>query len=92
MLALPTNSTICFLLSTFGDGEPPDDAWAFYEELQTKGLVTLFHGTFPPFSIFGLGSRSYRHFNVFATFVYEKLVHLGATPILPIVLGDNSMG
>lgn len=48
-----------FLMATYGEGEPTDNATAFYKWLQSAdaNLNSL------SFSVFGLGNKQYEHFN-----------------------------
>ncbi|WP_043582325.1 flavodoxin domain-containing protein [Geminisphaera colitermitum] len=67
-----------FVVSTWGDGEPPSDAESFYGDLTsaTVDLSALRH------AVFGLGDRDYQYFNAFARNLDERLVALGSRPFL----------
>ena len=73
-----------FIVSTWGDGEPPDDAVDFFEELQDASfnLSTL------QYAIFGLGDESYPDFNQFAKDLDKELLRLGAKPFMERVDSD----
>ncbi len=64
-----------FIVSTWGEGDPPLDAEDFYNELQEfdQNLYNLRYG------IMGLGDRSYSIFNGFAKDLDNSLGKLGAT-------------
>lgn len=67
-------SRALFVVSTWGDGEPPADACDFWyalekAELELSGLR---------FAVFGLGDRDYQNYNAFARMLDERLVALGA--------------
>uniref|UniRef100_A0A5K3EX69 Flavodoxin-like domain-containing protein n=1 Tax=Mesocestoides corti TaxID=53468 RepID=A0A5K3EX69_MESCO len=81
------NSTLSiFIVATYGDGEPPDDATHFYDWLQAHcdPLTGL------RYAVFGLGDSGYLEFNQFAKQVDCRLSLLGASRLLPLCLGDAS--
>lgn len=67
-----------FVVSTWGDGEPPADACDFHYDLQKEELAlgNLRHG------VFGLGDRDYQNFNAFARELDERLIALGSRPLI----------
>lgn len=73
-----------FIVSTWGDGEPPDDAAPFFEELQDSS-VNLSH---LDFAILGLGDESYPDFNQFAKDLEQELKRLGANAFHPRIDAD----
>jgi|TARA_B100001094_G_C17909880_1_gene660668 sulfite reductase (NADPH) flavoprotein alpha-component len=66
-----------FIVSTWGEGDPPLDAEDFYETLKSceLKLSNLSYG------VMGLGDRSYEIFNGFAIDIDNTLNKLGATRI-----------
>jgi sulfite reductase (NADPH) flavoprotein alpha-component len=63
-----------FIVSTWGDGEPPADASDFWYDLKdtTLDLTGL------RYAVLGLGDRDYQEFNAFARNLDERLAALGA--------------
>ena len=79
---------IVFLLSTYGEGDPSDDAVAFDEYLSSCSSETdLSH---VKFAVFGLGNRQYALFNAMAKRVDKNLEKLGAKRVCSLGLGDDN--
>ncbi|BFM09448.1 diflavin oxidoreductase [Halioxenophilus aromaticivorans] len=83
---LATISHAVILCSTFGEGEPPDNAKHFYTALMADDAPQLPASL--SFSVCGLGDSSYTHFNRAAQDIYSRMVELGATPCLEWVSCD----
>ena len=85
---------VVFVLSTYGEGDPSDDAVAFDNYLKQK-IDSSDDSSEPPlghirFAIFGCGNRQYALFNEMAKRTQRNLLKLGATCICPIGLGDDN--
>ncbi|MFO2464942.1 sulfite reductase flavoprotein subunit alpha [Pseudomonas sp. 15FMM2] len=76
---------VLFVVSTFGDGEAPDNARGFERnvlghELSLKGLN---------YSVLALGDRQYEHFCGFARRLHFWLTNQGGTPLFAPVEVDS---
>ncbi|XP_057654372.1 NADPH--cytochrome P450 reductase [Diorhabda carinulata] len=79
------NSLAVFCLATYGEGDPTDNAMEFYEWLQ-NGDADL---TGLNYAVFGLGNKTYEHYNKVAIYVDKRLEELGATRLYDLGLGDD---
>jgi NADPH-ferrihemoprotein reductase len=92
-----------FLMATYGEGEPTDNARQFVEWMKSKaGIDNLYK--LPSldgdavssdlndldYAVFGLGNRQYEHYNNMGKFVDVALEKVGGTRIIPIGLGDDN--
>ncbi|XP_015378465.1 PREDICTED: NADPH--cytochrome P450 reductase-like, partial [Diuraphis noxia] len=78
-------SLAIFCIATYGEGDPTDNAMDFYEWLQNgdadlEGLN---------YAVFGLGNKTYEHYNEIAIYIDQRLEELGATRVHEIGLGDD---
>lgn len=98
------NSKIIFLLSTYGEGGPSDNAVSFIEIMEQKSNLKgpasenilssdqkdpTFCSTLE-YAVFGCGNSEYAHYNAMAKLVYEALGCCGAKPICEMGLGDDN--
>ena len=74
-----------FMLATYGEGDPTDNAVEFNEKLTNDGMEL---GGMK-FAVFGLGNKTYEHFNKMGKFVDAKLEELGAQRVHELGLGDD---
>uniref|UniRef100_A0A1L2EC44 NADPH--cytochrome P450 reductase n=2 Tax=Locusta migratoria TaxID=7004 RepID=A0A1L2EC44_LOCMI len=79
------NSLAVFCMATYGEGDPTDNAMEFYEWLQNgdpdlSGLN---------YAVFGLGNKTYEHYNEVAKYIDKRLEDLGATRVYEMGLGDD---
>lgn len=74
-----------FVVSTFGEGEPPDDARSFMRRVMAHPLPlgNLKYG------LLALGDRQYKTFCEFGHSLEQWLRRQGAEPLFPIVEVDN---
>jgi NADPH-ferrihemoprotein reductase len=82
--SIPTSLAV-FCLATYGEGDPTDNAMEFYEWLQ-NGDADL---SGLNYAVFGLGNKTYEHYNQVAIYVDKRLEELGATRVFDLGLGDD---
>lgn len=75
---LLTTSRTLFIVSTWGDGEPPDDAVPFFEKLQALPGNSLSHLNY---GLFALGDNAYEHFCGFGQKLEQELNRCGACQV-----------
>ncbi|KAF9181546.1 hypothetical protein BGZ51_005384 [Haplosporangium sp. Z 767] len=81
---------LVFVVSTTGDGDPPDNSTKFWRHLRKlKGGVGL---TKAKFAILGLGDTNYDNFCQTAKRLDTRLQELGATPFYARGLADDATG
>lgn len=79
------NHLAVFCVATYGEGDPTDNAQEFYEFLQNgddqlDGLQ---------YTVFGLGNKTYEHYNAMGKYVDKRLAELGATRVFELGMGDD---
>jgi len=88
---LSSEQCAIFLQSTYGDGDPSDGSAEFcrwLDETATDGRTPdMLENVY--FATFGLGNRSYEHFNAAAKGVDKAIGELGGKRMMKITLGDD---
>ncbi|KAJ2952727.1 hypothetical protein O0L34_g7077 [Tuta absoluta] len=79
------NSLAVFCMATYGEGDPTDNSMEFYEWLK-NGEPDL---TGLNYAVFGLGNKTYEHYNAVAIYLDKRLEELGATRVYELGLGDD---
>lgn len=79
------NSLAIFCMATYGEGDPTDNAQEFNEFL-TSGDIDL---SGMKYAVFGLGNKTYEHYNSAGKFVDKRLGELGADRVFELGLGDD---
>ncbi|XP_063154353.1 NADPH--cytochrome P450 reductase isoform X2 [Candoia aspera] len=78
-------SLAIFCMATYGEGDPTDNAQDFYDWLQdTDANLSGIK-----YAVFGLGNKTYEHFNAMGKYVDKRLEELGAQRIFELGLGDD---
>ncbi|CAM6037539.1 unnamed protein product [Sphagnum compactum] len=86
--SLPGERYVLFVVSTTGQGDPPDSMRGFWKFLLRKSLGHQWlAGT--QFAVFGLGDSGYQKYNVVAKKLDRRLLDLGGKPLLVKGLGDD---
>ncbi|KAG8803503.1 NADPH-cytochrome P450 reductase [Serendipita sp. 398] len=90
--SVPENCAVIFVMATYGEGEPTDNAVQLMQNLEdpdfnfSKGEHRL-DGL--KYVVFGLGNKTYEHYNFIARKTDEKLEEMGATRLGPRGEGDD---
>lgn len=77
---------VLIVCSTFGEGEPPDNAKNFHTALMADDAPAL--PATLNFSVCGLGDSSYADYNQCGEEINQRLTELGATPCQALVACD----
>ncbi|KAI9675925.1 MAG: NADPH-cytochrome P450 reductase [Trizodia sp. TS-e1964] len=95
----PEDKVAMFVLATYGEGEPTDNAVEFYEFITSQDVSFSQGGGLEDkplsnlkFVAFGLGNNTYEHYNVIVRRVNDALVNLGAHRIGDAGEGDDGAG
>ncbi|EDQ90706.1 uncharacterized protein MONBRDRAFT_16143 [Monosiga brevicollis MX1] len=85
------NAVALFCLATYGEGEPTDNAQAFHDLLEEKTEEENDWLENVNYAVFGLGNKTYEHFNAMATFVDDKLKAGGGRRLIDVGMGDDDV-
>ncbi|KAJ5609965.1 hypothetical protein N7510_006684 [Penicillium lagena] len=91
LATFPRDKLAVFLMSTYGEGDPPDNAISFcsgLEKMHKNGtrLESL------RYCAMGMGNKNYKHYNQVIKVLDNTLRNLGAHRIGPVGLADESLG
>ncbi|WP_394234702.1 sulfite reductase subunit alpha [Pseudomonas anguilliseptica] len=81
---LATLERLLLVVSTYGDGEAPDNAARFERALQSLPVLPQLH-----FAILALGDSSYPQFCAFGQRLQQRLQALKAQPLFDLLCVDN---
>ncbi|MCJ1465884.1 NADPH-cytochrome P450 reductase [Pseudocyphellaria aurata] len=95
----PADKVAMFVLATYGEGEPTDNAVEFYEFINGEDVSFSNGGSEDGkplaslnFVAFGLGNTTYEHYNSMVRRVNDALLKYGATRIGKAGEGDDGAG
>ncbi|KAI7860075.1 hypothetical protein BDC45DRAFT_564088 [Circinella umbellata] len=86
---VPEDSLAIFVMATYGEGEPTDNAQEFWDLLENPEYSEGDDLRNLRYFIFGLGNSSYTYYNWVCKTVDEKLTGSGATRIGELGMGDD---
>jgi NADPH-ferrihemoprotein reductase len=97
--AFPEDKLAVFVLATYGEGEPTDNAVEFYEFIGSEDISFSEGGSIDDqplnklkYVAFGLGNNTYEHYNSMVRNVDKYLTKLGATRLGAAGEGDDGAG
>ncbi|KAI4938227.1 hypothetical protein J4E85_000666 [Alternaria conjuncta] len=95
----PEDKLAVFVLATYGEGEPTDNAVEFYEFIGSEDVSFSEGGSIDDkplnklnYVAFGLGNNTYEHYNSMVRNVDKYLTRLGATRLGAAGEGDDGAG
>ena len=78
---------VVFVLATYGEGEPTDNARDFYEWMQDSTHDDTMLSSVK-FAVFGLGNKQYKIYQAMSRYFDKRCEQLGATRVFPAGEGD----
>ncbi|GFW94229.1 methionine synthase reductase [Trichonephila clavipes] len=84
-------SCAVFIVSTTGDGEPPDSAFKFFRRIHGVTLSPNYLEKLN-YALLGLGDSNYTKFSVAARVLEKRLNDLSAKPFYETGFGDDAFG
>lgn len=79
------NAIAVFMMATYGEGDPTDNAQEMFDFLQ-EGEVDL---SGINYAVFGLGNKTYEHYNEIGKYFDKRLEELNAKRVIELGLGDD---
>lgn len=79
------NAVAVFIVATYGEGDPTDNAQEMYDFLQ-QGQCDL-EGI--NYAVFGLGNKTYEHYNEVGKYFDKRLDELNGRRLIDLGLGDD---
>mmetsp|Transcript_3458 Transcript_3458/g.10727 ORF Transcript_3458/g.10727 Transcript_3458/m.10727 type:complete len:703 (-) Transcript_3458:36-2144(-) len=86
---LSEENMLIIVCATYGEGEPPDNAKEFYEWLMDEEREHEDALNSVNYTVFGLGNRTYEHYNVMGRRMDRRLKQLGANQVYARGEGDD---
>ncbi|KAF5017386.1 hypothetical protein F66182_10688, partial [Fusarium sp. NRRL 66182] len=90
---LPSTKLVVFIVSTFGEGDPTDNAVKFFsllKALRDAGKPELLKNL--RYAAFGLGNRNYTHYNRMVDVIDQTLKALGAKNVVTVGKANEAEG
>ncbi|KAH7237263.1 hypothetical protein B0J15DRAFT_570094 [Fusarium solani] len=84
---IPSTTLAIFIMSTYGEGDPSDNAQDFVTWTHSAFSISLNH---LKFAAFGCGNSNYRYFNKTIDEVVTAMVKFGAIPLVPTGKGNEA--
>jgi NADPH-ferrihemoprotein reductase len=84
---ISTSKLVIFVLSTYGEGDPSDNAAGLWDWV-TKSENASLRGV--KYAAFGLGNSNYKYYNRVVDVVAERLDHWGAQKLLRVGKADDA--
>ncbi|KZT40655.1 riboflavin synthase domain-like protein [Sistotremastrum suecicum HHB10207 ss-3] len=89
---IPEDSAAVFVMATYGEGEPTDNAVQLMQNLEDDSFA-FSNGEHKldglKYIVFGLGNKTYEHYNVISKYVDQHLTKAGAQRIGTVGQGDD---
>ncbi|VDM50030.1 unnamed protein product [Toxocara canis] len=79
------DALVVLCMATYNEGEPTDNALQFHEYITTTDADL----SGVRYAVFGLGNKTYEHFNEMGKFFDRRLEELGAKRVYELGLGDD---
>lgn len=89
--SVPENCLVIFFMATYGEGEPTDNANQLMELLEDDAAEFSQGSSLEglKYAVFGLGNRTYEHYNKVSRQLDARLAHFGATKVGERGEGDD---
>jgi len=89
---LSSVSKVIFVVSTYGEGEPPDAGRTFSKALKKASSNQSDYLSHLSFEVVGLGDKQYAAFCQFAVTLFDNISALGARALSPLTTVDSGKG
>lgn len=86
---IPSSKLAIFVVSTYGEGDPPDNAhelWNWISNNKNENLSNL------RYAAFGLGNSNYKSYNKVIDVIADAFTTFGAHSLLPVGRADDARG
>ena len=78
------NSIAVFVVATYGEGDPTDNAIPFHDWIKEDHELAGLN-----FAVFSLGNKTYEHYQAFGRYLNKRLEELGGNRVCEIGEGDD---